>query len=109
MENEIEKGFRFQSPSKETLERLAKGEERFKHLDESMNNLNTDVKLMKQKQDIICEKLEKMEEKLDKFIIGWEENAEKKFASKIVERILLWAGAIIGAGIIGAILKTILK
>lgn len=99
-------------PAEETLRRLAEGDKRFNHLDNVMNDLSTDLKLMKKDIQSICEKLDENKEehreiigKIDSFLIG----CDNKYASKSVERILFWVGALIGAGIIGAILKTILK
>lgn len=99
-------------PAEETLRRLAEGDKRFNHLDKSMTDLNLKFELMQKDIQNICEKLDQNAEehkqimnKIDEFLVG----CDTKYASKTVERILLWTGAIIGAGIIGAILKTILK
>ncbi len=103
-------------PAKQTISFMQRTEEKFDNLENMTNQITIEMAIMKkdiqqinEKLDCHTEKFDKLNEKMDKFIVGWNENADKKYASKTVERILLWTGAIIGAGIIGAILKTILK
>lgn len=116
MANEFQNITQGRVPAKQTLDRFIYYDKKFDNLENMTNQVANQIGLMKKDIQQINEKLDchtgkfdKLNEKMDKFIFGWEENAEKKFASKQVEKILLWAGAIIGAGIIGAILKTILK
>ena len=49
--------------------------------------------------------VKRIENKLDKFI----ESAEKRFASKWTERVLIWGGTAIGGCIIVALMALILK
>jgi hypothetical protein len=114
-----ENGFRFRSPAKETLDRLLNHDKKFDNLENSMEDLSTKFQLMQKDISTICDKLDENKEehkairsdqkaiidKIDMFLTG----CDTKYASKSVERILFWVGAIIGAGILGAILKTILK
>ena len=99
-------------PAPQTLEFFKDTNKKFDTMETSMNEIITSITIMKKDIQTICEKLDENKEehkmimnKIDLFLVG----CDTKYASKNMEKVLYWIGALIGAGIVGAILKTILK
>jgi hypothetical protein len=102
--NQFQKVTQGRIPAEETLRRLAECDKKFTSFEITMNDIQNNIKN-------ICEQLKDNKDehkqilaKMDEFIKG----CDNKYASKKVEVILFWIGGLIGAGVIGAILKTIL-
>lgn len=66
---------------------------------------DTTTALIKQKMDEIEKKVNSIEDKLDDLI----EKLDERHASKWVEKVLIWAGTIIGTAILGALIALVLK
>jgi|WetSurMetagenome_2_1015567.scaffolds.fasta_scaffold08824_9 hypothetical protein len=78
-------------PAKQTIEFMMRTEKKFDTIESTMNNLSTEIKLMKKDVQVVCEKLEQntaehkeIISKIDKFI----ESADKRYAKSEVEKIV---------------------
>lgn len=74
-------------------------------LKKGCNTRDTTTALIKQKMEDIEEKVSSIEKKLDDLI----EKLDERHASKWVEKVLIWAGTIIGTAILGALVALVLK
>lgn len=92
-------------PAQETVSFMQRVEGKFDSFETMSNGLNLKFELMNKDIQEIKDDMKELKATLKEFC----ETSDTKYASKNVERILFWAGALIGAGIIGAVLKTILK
>lgn len=90
-------------PAEETLRRLAEGDKRFNHLNNTMNDLSTDIKLMKKDVQFICEKLDEHTRQNNEAFISMKEDF------KSLKNVLMWVGGLIIAGVIASIFRVVLK
>jgi len=103
--DEVINGYRFRDPAPQTIKFMEEQTKFNQHFELGMNDMKNSIKSIVEKLEQNTEEHKQIMDKMDKFLGG----CDNKYASKNVEKILLWAGAIIGAGILGAILKTVLK
>lgn len=103
-------------PAKQTLEFFLRAEGKFDSLECTMNNLTTELKLMKQQQNNIGDKLEQhiIEQKeqfsdLGKKIDAFIESADGRYATKKVESVMWAIGGAVGLAVLGAIFQLIFK
>lgn len=112
MNEEIRTIYQRLKPAQETLEKFDKVDKKFDHLENTMNNLSTDFKLMKQTIETICEKLDQNAEEHKQIlskIDGFIETADKRYAEKSIEDLvkkILWG---IGFIVIGAIATAVFR
>ena len=103
--DKLENGYRYRDPAPQTIEFMEEQRKVNQHIEISMNDMKNSIHSICEKLEQNTEEHKQIMDKIDQFLSG----CDSKYASKNVERILYWMGALIGAGIIGAILKTILK
>jgi len=97
-------------PAKQTLEFINRVEVKFDNIENNMNEVITNIQLMKKDIKIICEKLDENKEehrvimeKIDSFV----STSDQKYAKKEVEIWINWALKIIVGSVLLALLGLI--
>jgi hypothetical protein len=98
VDESIRKRIEHLSASPETKDRFNKINILCATRGEQIISMKDDILEVKESQKKTNQKLDEILEKLD-----------KKYASKWVEKVIIWAGAIIGTAVIGALMSLVLK
>ena len=78
---------------------------RVNSLEQNMAGINKDIGYIKDS----LEDNKKEHRELIEMLRSWRNEAEKNFANKWVEKLLIWGGGVIGIAILGAIMSLIIK
>ena len=84
---------------------MAEENKRVNSLEQNMAGINKDIGYIKDS----LEDNKKEHREIIEMLRSWRKEAEKNFANKWVEKLLIWGGGVIGIAILGAIMSLIIK